>query len=268
MFRYWANPATSLWMRFRYSIRMFAGLGELALARGDLSAARSHSAQCLELATRTASRKNLVKGWRLAAEIAHAERDGDTPKVCSDKSLDVATSIGNPVQHWKAEIALGQFLQDAGRHDEAQHAFQRAFAVMQQVRHRLGEERLRVAFEKNPDLRLVQDSLSEASDPERAVSRRSPRFTPSSRPATRSGACSIPPCARLLVGPDRFARNARKPRIELESRGRSPRRILFETHHQDGFEIARNGKLRDLGRWHRWRLQVVEEHLRRCVRLE
>ena len=53
------------------------GLGELALARGDLSAARSHSAECLELATRTASRKNLVKGWRLAGEIAHAEGDKD-----------------------------------------------------------------------------------------------------------------------------------------------------------------------------------------------
>ena len=93
VFRYWQGSGSSLWMRFRYSIRMFAGMGELALARGDLSAARSHSAECLELATRTGSRKNLVKGWRLAGEIARAERDWDkarraVPQVARLRHVD------------------------------------------------------------------------------------------------------------------------------------------------------------------------------------
>jgi hypothetical protein len=75
------NPDSSYWLKFRYSIRMFAGLGELALARGDFAAARSHSAECLALATRTGSRKNLVKSWRLASEIARAERDWTQQRV-------------------------------------------------------------------------------------------------------------------------------------------------------------------------------------------
>jgi len=160
VFRYFLNPDTSLWMRYRYSIRMFAGLGELALARGDLGAARSHSAQCLELATRTASRKNLVKGWRLAAQIAHVEREDDNAEGLFRKSLAVATSIGNPVQHWKAEIALGQFLRDAKRLDEAQQAFGRAFALMQHVREGLRDERLRGALGRNPDFRLLQNLVT------------------------------------------------------------------------------------------------------------
>ena len=69
VYRYWKNPDCSQWMRFRYSIRMFASMGELALARGDLAAARTSSAECLDLATRTGSRKNLVKAWRLAGEL-------------------------------------------------------------------------------------------------------------------------------------------------------------------------------------------------------
>jgi tetratricopeptide (TPR) repeat protein len=160
VFRYFLNPDNSLWMRYRYSIRMFAGMGELALVRGDLSTARSHSAQCLELATRTASRKNLVKGWRLAAQIAHAERDDDTAEGLFRKSLAIATSIGNPVQHWKAEIALGRFLDDLKRRDEAQHAFARAFTLMQRVREGIRDERLKAAIDKNPDLRLVQSLVT------------------------------------------------------------------------------------------------------------
>jgi len=160
VYRYWAHPDSNLWMRYRYSIRMFAGLGTLALARGDLSAARSHSAQCLELATRTASRKNLVKGWRLAAQIVHAEGGDDKAEGLFRKSLDFATSIGNPVQQWQSEIALGRFLSDVKRPDEAHHAFGRAFAQMQRVREGVRGERLKEAIDRNPDFRLLQDLVT------------------------------------------------------------------------------------------------------------
>jgi tetratricopeptide (TPR) repeat protein len=135
---------------------MFASLGELAVARGDLAIARSHGAECLELATRTGSRKHLVKGWRLAGEIARAERSWDVAEGHFRKSLELATALANPVQVWKSELALGQFLHDAGRLDESRAAFARGLAVMQRVRGGLREERLREALDKNPDLHLIQ----------------------------------------------------------------------------------------------------------------
>jgi tetratricopeptide (TPR) repeat protein len=156
VYRYWKNPSASLWMRYRYSIRMFAGMGEVAVAEGDLNTAHEHSAACLDLATRSASRKNLVKGWRLAGEIARTERNWDAAQGHLRTSRDLAVSLGNPVQLWKSELALGRCLQDAGRVDDARQAFQRAFTVMQRVRERLRDERLRQAFEKNPDLALVR----------------------------------------------------------------------------------------------------------------
>jgi tetratricopeptide (TPR) repeat protein len=160
VFRYWADPGSSLWMRYRYSIRMFYGMGQLALARRDLTTARSHCAECLGLATRTGSRKNLVKAWRLAGQIAQAERAWDTAEGHLRTSLDLAVALGNPAQRWKAEMALGQFLHDLRRSDEARHAFERAFAVMQQVREGLRADRLRSALEKNPDLRWLQSLLA------------------------------------------------------------------------------------------------------------
>ena len=161
VFKYWKDPSTSEWMRYRYSIRMFAGMGELAVARGDLAAARRHSAECLELATRTNSRKNLVKGWRLAGDIARVERDWDTAEHHLRSARDLAVSVGNPVQRWKAELALGHCFADAGRADEAAQAFQRALQVMQRVRESLREEQLRQAFDKNPDLRIVHGLVAE-----------------------------------------------------------------------------------------------------------
>ena len=160
VFKYFKNPSTSEWMRYRYSIRMFAGLGALALARGDLAVARSHSAECLTLATRTESRKNLVKAWRLAGEIAAAAGERDVAEGHFRTSRDHALALGNPVQQWRAELALGHFYRDAARAGDAQQAFQRAVDVMHRVRQSLREDVLRTAFDKNPDVRLVQDLIT------------------------------------------------------------------------------------------------------------
>jgi transcriptional regulator with AAA-type ATPase domain/tetratricopeptide (TPR) repeat protein len=154
--RYYRDPASSVWMRVRYSTRMFAGLGELALLRGDLTAARQYSAECLELATRTGSRKNLVKGWRLAGELECAQRNWDRAEAHLRTALGLAASLGNPVQYWKTEIALGQLLRQAGRPDKARDAFQRAWLRMERVRQSLRQERLQRAFEQSAELRLVQ----------------------------------------------------------------------------------------------------------------
>jgi tetratricopeptide (TPR) repeat protein len=156
VYRYWKDPATSEWMRFRYSPRMFASMGELALARGDFAAAKAHSAECLDLATRSGSRKNLVKGWRLAGEIEHAQRAWDRSEQHLRGALELAMSMGNPVQYWKTELALGQLLADTGRPDEAREAFQRACVRIQRVRESLKHEQLREAFEKSGEPSRVE----------------------------------------------------------------------------------------------------------------
>jgi tetratricopeptide (TPR) repeat protein len=162
VFRYWKDPSGSHWMRFRYSIRMFAGMGELALARGDMALAQSHAAQCLEMAGRTGSRKHLVKGWRLMADIASAERRAADAEGGYRKAVELAHALGNPVQAWKADLALGCFLQQAGRPGEAGPVLERALAVMQRVGGALGRDELRAAFEKNPERKRLQDLVARA----------------------------------------------------------------------------------------------------------
>ena len=71
------HPATSDWMKWRYSMHLFASLGDFWLARGESARAQEFVAECLDIATRTNSRKYIVKGWRLQGEIARARRQWD-----------------------------------------------------------------------------------------------------------------------------------------------------------------------------------------------
>jgi tetratricopeptide (TPR) repeat protein len=107
--RFARDPSTSAWMRFRYSIRLYASLGELALAQGDLDQARRHAERCLELATRTNARKNLVKGWRLAGEVASAARRWADAEHALGQARAIAEAIGNPTQLWRTYAALARF---------------------------------------------------------------------------------------------------------------------------------------------------------------
>ena len=107
VYRYWKDPAGSEWMRFRYSPRMFASMGELALARGDVAAARDYTAECLDLASRSGSRKNLVKAWRLSGEVERAQRAWDRSEQHLRMALEMAVSLGNPVQYLEDRARAG-----------------------------------------------------------------------------------------------------------------------------------------------------------------
>jgi len=61
VYRLVKDPATSDWQKWRYSTHLFASLGESWLAEGDAAKAQEFADQCLELATRTNSRKYLVR---------------------------------------------------------------------------------------------------------------------------------------------------------------------------------------------------------------
>ena len=64
------NPKTSEWMKWRYSMHLFASMGEHALAKGDVSRASGFANECLGIAEPTSARKYLARGRRLAGDIA------------------------------------------------------------------------------------------------------------------------------------------------------------------------------------------------------
>jgi len=108
------DPATSEWMRWRYSMHLFATMAQIALASGDHGKATEWTDRCLEIATRTHAPKNLVKGWRLRGEIALARRQWDDAASALKQTLDIARPLANPTQLWRTYDALTR-LHDAQR---------------------------------------------------------------------------------------------------------------------------------------------------------
>ncbi len=142
-------------MKWRYSTHLFASLGELWLARGDYTKAREFADHCLDIATRTNSRKNVVKGLRLKGEIAAARRQWDDAESALRQALIIAETIGNPTQLWKTYLAAGQLKKHLKKRDEAGIAFLKAREVVDRVRANFQNQALHTSFERSPIIRQV-----------------------------------------------------------------------------------------------------------------
>jgi class 3 adenylate cyclase/tetratricopeptide (TPR) repeat protein len=151
------NPATSEWMKWRYSTHLFASLGELWLARGEPAKAGEFAAQYLEIATRTNSRKYVVKGWRLLGEIALAHRQWDEAAGWLQQALTLAQTVGNPTQLWKTHLALGRLHAEARRPEQASQAYHAAREVIERVKVSLQDPGLRTSLERSPLFQQVYD---------------------------------------------------------------------------------------------------------------
>ena len=151
------NPATSDWMRWRYSTHLFASLGELWLARGDYVKALEFCDHCLDIATRTKSKKNLVKGWRLKGEIALIRRQFDEAENALQRGLGIAQAIGNPTQLWKTHVALGQLYGETKKPEQAEQAYNAARGVIERVKGNLQNPELRNTLENAPMIQKIND---------------------------------------------------------------------------------------------------------------
>jgi class 3 adenylate cyclase/tetratricopeptide (TPR) repeat protein len=149
------DPGTSEWMRWRYSTHLFASLSELSLTRGDAEKAREFADQCLELATRSRAKKNLVKGWRLKGEIAVARKQWDEAEAALREALKIAEAVGNPTQLWKTHAALGRLHGERKSPDAAWQAYHAARLVVDGIKHRLQNPRLRASLEAAPAIQRV-----------------------------------------------------------------------------------------------------------------
>jgi class 3 adenylate cyclase/tetratricopeptide (TPR) repeat protein len=152
------DPATSGWMRWRYSLHLFASLGDLALARGDAAAARAHATEAMEQANRTWSRKYLVKGWRLRGEVALSRGEWDEAERELRQASAVAEAIDSPAQLWRTYAALGRLRTATGREDRAHEDWWAARRAIQRVLDELDHPGLRASLASSPLVRQVWES--------------------------------------------------------------------------------------------------------------
>ena len=153
------DPTTSEFNRWRYSTHLFISFGEWWLARGDPARARELAEQGLEIASRTNSRKYLVAGWRLQGEIASSHGEHAEAERWLRQALQLAQTVGNPMQLWHTHVAWGRLHEAAHRLDAAQQASQAARAVLERVKENLRHPELRAGLEGSWRMQQTGESL-------------------------------------------------------------------------------------------------------------
>jgi class 3 adenylate cyclase/DNA-binding winged helix-turn-helix (wHTH) protein/tetratricopeptide (TPR) repeat protein len=128
------DPATTDWMKWRYSMRLYASLGRLWLVRGDPAKAREWTGRCLHLASQTDSRKNLIKGWRLQGEIARVCHQRDEARQWLQQALELAQTVGNPPQLWQTYSALGRLHDETAQPEMARWAYRNAHEIRGRIK--------------------------------------------------------------------------------------------------------------------------------------
>jgi class 3 adenylate cyclase/tetratricopeptide (TPR) repeat protein len=134
------------WAIWIYPQHLFHSYGELWLARGDLDKALAYADECLDLATSTGRRKNIVKARRLRGRVFLARGELDAAEHELLTALDLAREVGNPPQLWKTYAAQGELRAAQGRAEDARAAYGEALAVIDGVAAGLTDTGLRQTF--------------------------------------------------------------------------------------------------------------------------
>ncbi|HTY80521.1 MAG TPA: adenylate/guanylate cyclase domain-containing protein [Candidatus Bathyarchaeia archaeon] len=151
------HPPASRWMTWRYSAHCYAGLGELALRRGDPERARSLADQSLEIGAPTSSRKYESWAWRLKGESATALGHWNEAETALRRAHALAESIRQLRNTWLADVALGRLDMARGRRDDALQHFRAARALIASLRASVQDPALRAGLESSPLVREVED---------------------------------------------------------------------------------------------------------------
>ena len=153
------------WMKWRYSQHLAHSLGEFWLTKGDAEQALQFAHTCLTLAEPTASRKNLVKGWRLRGQILLAQGQGAQAEEALDRALTIGHDIGNPPQLWQTYHALGALYEWRAEWRRAHTAYQNALDVMEGVAARLHDPDLTQTFVVAQPVQQLRESLARTDQP-------------------------------------------------------------------------------------------------------
>lgn len=157
------DPTTSEWMKWRYITHLFSSFGKFWLAQGDLNQAQKFTEQCLDRATRTDSRKYLVKGWRLKAEIAVARKQYKEADAAFQKALSIAQFISNPTQLWKTHLAMGKFYSENDGQKKAEESYRAARDVIDGLKTGLQNSELHDSLENFPPVQHIDRLTKDAS---------------------------------------------------------------------------------------------------------
>ena len=150
-------PKQHEWMKWRYSQHMIHSLGRSVLAAGEADRAARLADECLALAERSESRKNIVKARRLRGRARLAQGVLAGAESDLDAALAVALEAENPPQIWKTYAAFGDLRRAQDRPVEASDAAGEGLSVVEATAAELEDDALRAALLASPPVERMRE---------------------------------------------------------------------------------------------------------------
>lgn len=134
------------WFRWRYNIRLQAGTCEHWLAQNDLVRAEEYARRLLETATHYEARKYIAVAHKLLGEISIARGDLSTAEAELNAALAQLQTHPVPVVEWKTHASLGRLRAQAGDSSGERQAFTQAEATISRIADGVNDDELRAVF--------------------------------------------------------------------------------------------------------------------------
>jgi predicted ATPase/class 3 adenylate cyclase len=144
--RAWEMFDADVWYRWRWHIPLARAEGELALREGRIDDAWRRAAESLEVATRTDSRKHVVRALCLQGEILAASGQLDEAIAHLADATSLAERLGARPDLWRCCAVLGRVRVRRGDDAGAEAAFRRAVETIETITGGLETPGLRRAF--------------------------------------------------------------------------------------------------------------------------
>jgi DNA-binding winged helix-turn-helix (wHTH) protein/tetratricopeptide (TPR) repeat protein len=145
---------SDIWCRWRFTLRLYAGLSACSLSQGELDKAVGYARLLLDAATGYEARKYVVIAHKLLAEAAIAGENLAEAKTQLNLALLQLDGYSVPLVAWRIYSLLGRVRLHL-RQGSADEAFEIASNIVKMIAANVHEEKLRASFLDSPAVRAV-----------------------------------------------------------------------------------------------------------------
>lgn len=143
------------WFRWRYNIRLQAGICEQSLKAGDLASATQHARRLLAIATDYGARKYVAVAHKLLAQTVISSGNLTEGEAELKSALAVVKEYPAPLVAWRTYAALGNLYSQMGDEQSARGAFNQATIIIEEIANSVADEKLRSTFLDSQAMRVV-----------------------------------------------------------------------------------------------------------------
>jgi len=134
-----------VWSRWRFKLRLAAGLATHHLSQRELDKAETYAQLLLKCSTDYGARKYIAIGHKLLAEVAIERDDFAEANAHLNTALDLLAAYPVPVVEWRIYSLLGRLRLQLGDR-LAGESYERACGIVESIAGNLEDEKLRASF--------------------------------------------------------------------------------------------------------------------------